>query len=132
MIPAGAVQGKNIRSAMECRDSYYQSQGMSAKNIYLQHGKKDTLVSIVANVDEVKRKKCIPGNYGGGGKLKLSDVDIPNPTRITGDALDFKDAREKLLVREVNEEAHIEIEPKLTYITTSIAFLRPNENPYYS
>ncbi len=75
------------------------------------------------------REKVHPGKYAvPGGKLEWSNLDIKNPTRINGDVLDFENAVEKLLQREVKEEAGIEIQEKLSYIN-SVAFVRPDGIP---
>ncbi|KKM68767.1 hypothetical protein LCGC14_1457520, partial [marine sediment metagenome] len=54
--------------------------------------------------------------------------DITKPTRINGDVLDFENAVEGLLKREVLEEAGIEIEDNFKYLN-SVAFVRPDETP---
>ncbi|MCX6784353.1 MAG: NUDIX hydrolase [Candidatus Komeilibacteria bacterium] len=115
---------------------------MPAAKISLDQAKKDKLFYFVANVviyrasDQrcliLKRsatekihpnKYCVPG-----GKLEWNDLDLTKPTRINGEVLDFQNAIEDLLVREVREEAGIEIEPKLFYIN-SVAFVRPDGIP---
>jgi 8-oxo-dGTP pyrophosphatase MutT (NUDIX family) len=68
-------------------------------------------------------KYCVPG-----GKLEWKDLDIKNPTRINGNILDYEDAVEKLLMREVQEEAGIFIDKEFRYIN-SVAFIRPDEVP---
>ena len=70
-----------------------------------------------------------PGKWAvPGGKLEWNQLDLSKPTRMNGDVIDFEDAVEELLSREVKEEAGIEIEGKLHYIT-SVAFVRPGGIP---
>src|SRR5271157_1957698 len=115
---------------------------MVAGKISLDNAKKDKLFYFVANVvvyresdgrclilKRSKREKVHPEKYAvPGGKLEWRDLDINNPTRLNGDVLDYQDAVEKLLKREVLEEAGIEIEPGISYIN-SVAFIRPDEVP---
>ncbi|HDY73092.1 MAG TPA: NUDIX domain-containing protein, partial [Candidatus Jorgensenbacteria bacterium] len=115
---------------------------MPAKKISVDNAKKEKLFYFVANVvvyrerdgrclilrrDE--REKVHPGRYAvPGGKLEWADMDITKPTRINGDVLDFENAVEGLLKREVLEEAGIEIEDNFKYLN-SVAFVRPDETP---
>ncbi len=115
---------------------------MPAAKISLEKAKHDKLFYFVANVvvfrEEDKRclilkrdarEKVHPNRYAvPGGKLEWNDLPISNPTRINGDVLDFENAVEDLLRREVQEEAGIEIHPHLRYIN-SVAFIRPDETP---
>lgn len=115
---------------------------MPAKKISIENAKPDKLFYFVANVVVYREsdKKCLilkrderekvhPGRYGvPGGKLEWGDMDITKSTRINGDVIDFENAVENLLKREVKEEAGIEIENKLIYIN-SVAFVRPDETP---
>jgi len=115
---------------------------MQAEKISLGNAKKEKLFYFVANVViyREKDKRCLilkrderekvhPGKYAVvGGKLEWKDLDITQPTRINGEVLDFEDAIENLLMREVKEEAGIEIHPQLKYIN-SVAFIRPDETP---
>lgn len=115
---------------------------MPAQKISIDNAKKEKLFYFVANVVVYRRhdKRCLilqrdkrevvhPGKYGVvGGKLEWRDLDIQNPTRLNGDVLDYQDAVEDLLVREVREEAGIEIFTDLKYIN-SVAFIRPDETP---
>ena len=115
---------------------------MPADKISLKNAKKDKLFYFVANVvvfrkndgrclilKRSEKEKVHPGKYGvTGGKLEWEQLDIARPTRINGDVLDFEDAIEKLLEREVKEEAGIEIEFPLKYIN-SVAFVRPDGVP---
>lgn len=115
---------------------------MSAEKISIDNAKKDKLFYFVANVVVYResdrrclilkrdaREKVHPGKYAvPGGKLEWRDFDIKNPTRLNGDVIDFENAVEDLLKREVFEEAGIEIEDSFTYIN-SVAFIRPDETP---
>lgn len=115
---------------------------MKAKKISLQKAKEDKLFYFVANVVVYRESdgRCLilkrretervhPGKYAvPGGKLEWNQLDIAKPTRINGDVLDFEDAVEDLLIREVKEEAGIEIGRGLAYIN-SVAFVRPDEIP---
>lgn len=113
---------------------------MVAGKISLDNAKKDKLFYFVANVvvyrqrdgrclilKRDKREKVHPERYAvPGGKLEWGNLDINNPTRLNGDVLDYENAVENLLKREVREEAGLEIEPRLVYIN-SVAFIRPDE-----
>jgi ADP-ribose pyrophosphatase YjhB (NUDIX family) len=115
---------------------------MVAGKISLENAKKDKLFYFVANVivyrdgdkrclilKRDKREKVHPEKYAvPGGKLEWKDLDVSNPTRINGDVLDYENAVEDLLNREVMEEAGIDIEKGLVYIN-SVAFIRPDEIP---
>lgn len=115
---------------------------MPATTISLKKAKQDKLFYFVANVVvyRAKDKRCLilkrderekvhPGRYGVvGGKLEWNQLPIDKPTRINGDVLDYVNAVEELLQREVKEEAGIAIYPKLEYIN-SVAFIRPDEVP---
>lgn len=115
---------------------------MPADKISLQNAKENKLFYFVANVvvyresdgrclilQRSRKEKVHPGKYGVlGGKLEWKDLDIANPTRIHGDVLDYEDAVEKLLAKEVMEEAGIEIEKKLQYVN-SVAYIRPDGIP---
>jgi len=115
---------------------------MPATDISLDNAKTNKLFYFVANVlvfrasDQrcliLKRshqEKVHPGLYcTPGGKLEWDQMDIAKPTRINGDVLDFENAVENLLVREVREEAGIEIEDSIKYLN-SVAFVRPDGIP---
>jgi 8-oxo-dGTP pyrophosphatase MutT (NUDIX family) len=115
---------------------------MPAEKISLDNAKKEKLFYFVANVvvfrDSDKRclilkrdarEKAHPGKYAvPGGKLEWVNLDLKNPTRLNGDVIDFENAVEKLLKREVFEEAGIQIEDAFSYIN-SVAFVRPDEIP---
>ena len=115
---------------------------MPAKEISLDQAKKDKLFYFVANVvvyrDSDKRclilqrhsrEKVHPNKWAvPGGKLEWNNLDLSKPTRMNGDVFDFENAVEKLLQREVLEEAGIVIESKLQYIN-SVAFVRPDGIP---
>lgn len=115
---------------------------MPAEKISLKNAKEDKLFYFVANVvvyresdgrclvlKRSEKEKIHPGKYCvPGGKLEWGQLDIARPTRLNGDVLDFEDAVEELLAREVREEAGIDIERNLKYIN-SVAFVRPDEIP---
>lgn len=115
---------------------------MPAEKISLQNAKEDKLFYFVANVVPYResdgrclilkrsmREKVHPGKYCvPGGKLEWKDLDIANPTRRNGDVLDYQDTIEKLLAKEVMEEAGIQIGKELVYIN-SVAFIRPDGIP---
>ncbi len=115
---------------------------MSAEKISLQNASENKLFYFVANavVYREEDKKCLilkrderekvhPGKYAVvGGKLEWGDLDINNPSRNNGAVLDYDNAVEKLLHREVFEEAGIEIHPELHYLN-SVAFIRPDGIP---
>jgi 8-oxo-dGTP pyrophosphatase MutT (NUDIX family) len=115
---------------------------MLAKKISLEKAKQNKLFYFVANVVVYRENdgRCLilkrhereiahPGKYGViGGKLEWKDLPIENPTRMNGDILDYQNALEKLLMREAQEEAGIDIFPHLQYIN-SCAFIRPDEVP---
>src|SRR3989344_7896336 len=96
---------------------------MPAEKISIDNAKKDKLFYFVANVvvfreedcrclilKRSKREKVHPGKYAvPGGKLEWTNLDVNNPTRINGEVLDFENAVEDLLKREVKEEAGKEI-----------------------
>jgi 8-oxo-dGTP pyrophosphatase MutT (NUDIX family) len=115
---------------------------MPAQKISIQNAKEDKLFYFVANVVVYRAKDarclilkrsateqvhagkwCVPG-----GKLEWNHLDITHSTRMNGEVLDFEDAVEELLAREVQEEAGIEIQRKLYYIN-SVAYVRPDGVP---
>ena len=113
-----------------------------AEKIGLDNAKDDKLFYFVANVVVYResdgrclilkrdaREKVHPNKYAvPGGKLEWRDLDIANSTRMNGDVIDFEDAIEELLKREVKEEAGIEIDGNLIYIN-NVAFVRPDGIP---
>jgi len=115
---------------------------MPANKKSIDNAKKEKLFYFVANVvvyregdrkclilKRDKREKVHPEKYAvPGGKLEWKDLPLENPTRINGDVLDYENAVEDLLKREVKEEAGIEIEEGLIYLN-SVAFIRPDETP---
>jgi len=115
---------------------------MPADKISIQNAKPDKLFYFVANVVVYRQSdgRCLilkrsetekvhPGKYAvPGGKLEWKELDISKPTRLNGEVLDFEGAVEKLLAREVKEEAGIVIEKKLKYIN-SVAYIRPDGTP---
>jgi len=75
------------------------------------------------------QEKVHPGKYAvPGGKLEWKDLLLGQPTRLNGDVLDYENAVEELLKREVREEAGLDIALPLKYIN-SVAFIRPDETP---
>lgn len=108
----------------------------------MDNAKTDKLFYFVANVVIYRENdgRCLilkrderevvhPGKYGViGGKLEWSDLDLSSPRRVQNDVLDYPDAVERLLMREVKEEAGVEIDSKFNYIN-SVAFVRPDEIP---
>lgn len=115
---------------------------MPSKEISLENAKKDKLFYFVANVvvyreedgrclilKRSEREKVHPNKYAvPGGKLEWANLDISKPTRMNGEVIDFENAVEDLLAREVMEEAGIEIYGNLKYIN-SVAFVRPDGIP---
>lgn len=115
---------------------------MPASKISLANAKHEKLFYFIANVVVYREadKRCLilkrheqekvhPGRYGVvGGKLEWKDLPLGKPTRVNGDVLDFENAVEDLIQREVLEEAGIAIHPHLKYIN-SVAFIRPDETP---
>jgi 8-oxo-dGTP pyrophosphatase MutT (NUDIX family) len=115
---------------------------MPAQRISLDKAKSDKLFYVVANVVVFRPSdgRCLvlkraeseavhPGKWCvPGGKLEWGDLDITKPTRLNGEVLDFEDAIEGLLAREVREEAGIEMEPDLNYVN-SIAYVRADGVP---
>jgi len=75
------------------------------------------------------REKVHPGLFAvPGDKLEWQDLDLNKPSRINNWVLDFENAVEDLLKREVKEEAGLEIEGQMQYVN-SMAFVRPDETP---
>ena len=115
---------------------------MPAQKISLDSAKNDKLFYFVANVVVYRPSdgRCLilrrsdgekvhPGKYCvPGGKLEWNDLDLSKPTRLNGEVLDFENAVEDLLAREVKEEAGIEIEKELKYVN-SVAYVRPDGIP---
>lgn len=115
---------------------------MAAQEISLDNAHYNKLFYFVANVVVYRDsdKKCLllkrsekekvhPGKYCvPGGKLEWNDLPVDSPTRMNGDVLDYQDAIEKLLLREVQEEAGLMIHDDLHYIN-SVAFIRPDGIP---
>ena len=100
---------------------------MPAENISIKNAKERQLFYFVANVVVYRAsdRRCLilkrsetekvhPGKYCvPGGKLSWDDLNPKQPTRMQNDVLDYENAVEKLLTREVQEEAGIEIEKNL-------------------
>ena len=115
---------------------------MPADKISLENAKDDKLFYFVANVvvfresdgrclilKRSENEKVHPGKFATpGGKLEWKDLPLQNPSRMNGEVIDFENAVEDLLKREVMEEAGIEIENNINYIN-SVAFIRPDGIP---
>jgi 8-oxo-dGTP pyrophosphatase MutT (NUDIX family) len=115
---------------------------MKASQISIENAKPDKLFYFVANVVVYRdldqrclilkrdmREKVHPGKYAvPGGKLEWKDLDLNNPSRMNGEVVDFENAIEDLLAREVREEAGIEIEKELVYIN-NVAYVRTDGIP---
>jgi len=115
---------------------------MKAKSISIKNAKIEKLFYFVANVIVFREKdrRCLilkrdalekvhPNKYAVlGGKLEWADLDLKHPTRLNGDVLDYENAVEKLLKREVLEEAGVKIFPGLKYVN-NMAFVRPDGIP---
>jgi len=117
---------------------------MPAEKISLEKAKQNKLFYLVANVvvfreedqrclilKRDKREKVHPEKYCvPGGKLEWENLPLDKPTRVNGDVLDYEAAVEELLIREVLEEAGIEIDfdKGLKYLN-SVAFVRPDGIP---
>jgi 8-oxo-dGTP pyrophosphatase MutT (NUDIX family) len=113
-----------------------------AARLSLDAAKSDKLFYLVANVIVWRPAdgRCLmlqrslhetvhPGQYCfPGGKLEWADLDINKPTRVNGDVLDYEDAVEKLVAREVREEAGLTVGTDLKYIN-SVAYIRPDGVP---
>ena len=115
---------------------------MPASEISIENAKRDKLFYFVVNaiVYRESDQRCLllkrsetekvhPGKYGTpGGKLEWKDLDLKNPSRMNGDVIDFENALEALLKREILEEAGIEVFEEIEYIN-SVAFVRPDGIP---
>jgi ADP-ribose pyrophosphatase YjhB (NUDIX family) len=115
---------------------------MLAERISIDSAKSDKLFYFVANavvfrpvdrrcliLKRDEREKVHPGKFAvPGGKLEWADMDLAHPTRMNGDVIDFEGAVEKLLVREIREEAGVEVAPEMKYLN-SVAFVRPDGIP---
>ena len=115
---------------------------MPATTISIEKAKNDKLFYVLSNAVVYRESdgRCLilkrhdreiahPGRYGVmGGKLEWSDLPIESPTRINGDILDYEDALEVLVRREVREESGLEIGDDFRYMK-SCAFIRPDGVP---
>lgn len=113
-----------------------------ANKISIDNAKQDKLFYFVANVIIFResdsrclilkrsgKEKVHPNKYCvPGGKLEWGDLSLENPTRMNGNVIDFENAVEALLKREVREEAGIEIKDKIVFIN-DVVFVRPDETP---
>jgi 8-oxo-dGTP pyrophosphatase MutT (NUDIX family) len=116
---------------------------MPAEKISTENAKQDKLFYFVANVHIYResdgrflllkrsaREKVHPGKYcNPGGKMEWQDLDLASPTRMNGEVYDFENAVEKLLAKEVKEEAGLEIDTKNLIYINSVAFVRPDGIP---
>jgi ADP-ribose pyrophosphatase YjhB (NUDIX family) len=115
---------------------------MPAERISIDKAKPDKLFYFVANavvfrpsdgrcliLKREMRETVHPGKFAvPGGKLEWADMDLAHPTRMNGDVFDFEGAVEKLLVREIKEEAGIDVVSEMKYLN-SVAFVRPDGIP---
>lgn len=115
---------------------------MPAKEISIEKSKQDKLFYFVANavvyreldgrcllLRRSSKEKVHPGKYATpGGKMEWGDFNLDKPTRMNGEVIDFEDSIEKLLMREIFEEAGIEVHPDMQYIN-SVTFVRPDGIP---
>lgn len=114
-----------------------------AKKISIENAKPDKLFYFVANVvvyrrsDErvlilkrIETEKVFPGLWAMiGGKLEHGDFDITKPDNILNEeTISFWNPIEKLLQREIKEEAGIEVHDRMTYLR-SVMFVRPDGIP---
>jgi len=115
---------------------------MPADKISLDNAKMDKLFYFVANavvyrssdgrcliLKRSEREVAHPGKYGVcGGKLEWTDIPVDKPGRVHGEVLDYPDAIDGLLIREIKEEAGINIKLPLRYLL-SMAYIRPDGVP---
>ena len=115
---------------------------MPASKISLDKAKNNKLFYFVANAVVYREKdgRCLilkrhareathPNKYCvPGGKLEWGDLDITKPSRMNGEVIDFEDAIEELLAREVKEEAGIDVEGPMRFIN-DVAYIRPDGVP---
>lgn len=113
-----------------------------AQSISLEQAKPEKLFYVVANVVVYRqsdgrclllkrhdRERVHPGLYGViGGKAEWRDYDLTRPSGYHGEVAFFSDVLENLLVREVGEEAGIEIQPKPHYLN-SVMYVRSDGMP---
>lgn len=117
---------------------------MLAKKISIDNAKHEKLFYFVANavVFRPSDKRCLilkrgnqekvfPGKWAiPGGKLEWADFDMNKPDRTLSDeVVNFVNPIEKLLIREIKEEAGIEVEERLDYLGKSVLIVRPDEIP---
>jgi 8-oxo-dGTP diphosphatase len=115
---------------------------MPAESISIKNAKQDKLFYFVANAIVYRQEdgRCLllrrsldekvhPGKFATpGGKLEWNDLDLSYPTRMNGEVLDFENAVEGLLAREVFEEAGLQVYDEMSYINSN-AFVRPDGIP---
>jgi len=78
-----------------------------------------------------EQEKVFPGKWAiPGGKLEWDEFNIQKPDRVlSGEVLNFISPVEKLLQREIKEEAGIEVENEFHYLNKSILMIRPDGIP---
>jgi len=115
---------------------------MKAAKVSIDNAKKDKLFYVVTNATVYRRRdrRCLilkrseretvhPGKWASvGGKLEHADLDMSSPTSIDGDVTVFEDALNRLLTREIYEEAGIKVGPVPIFIGSKV-FVRPDETP---
>jgi 8-oxo-dGTP pyrophosphatase MutT (NUDIX family) len=116
---------------------------MLANSISVENAKNGKLFYFVANVvvyrpsdgrvlilKRAKTEKVFPDIWGiVGGKLEHGDFDISKPDKIlNGQVINFISPIEKLLQREVKEEAGLNVRSTMHYLK-SVVFVRPDKIP---
>jgi 8-oxo-dGTP pyrophosphatase MutT (NUDIX family) len=115
---------------------------MQAQPISIERAKTHQLFYFVANalvyreddhrcliLKRSEREKVHPGRWTTpGGKLEWGDLDIEHPSRMNGDVRDYERAIDELIVREVREEAGVEVSGPLQFIGQNV-FIRPDGVP---
>lgn len=116
---------------------------MLAKELSTDNAKLNKLFYFVANAVVYRRsdsrvlilkraetEKVFPRIWGMiGGKLEHQDFDTAKPDMILhGEVINFLNPIEKLLQREVAEEAGVKVKDQMTYLK-SVLFIRPDGVP---
>lgn len=117
---------------------------MLASKISIDNAKPEKLFYFVANavvyrpsdgrcllLKRSDQEKVFPGKWAvPGGKLEWADFDISKPDRtLHNEVVNFVNPIEKLLIREIKEEAGIDVEERLDYSGKSVLIVRPDEIP---
>lgn len=117
---------------------------MKAEEISIEQAKKDKLFYFVANAHVYRasdkrcllmkrspREKVFPKKWAvPGGKLEWADFDMQKPDRVlSGEVVNFAQPIERLLRREIKEEAGIEVEEAMQYTGKSVLIVRPDGIP---